>query len=94
MHLSETIVPISEAKTHTARLFNAVAEGRRPVFITQNGRARVVVVDIQTYEETRETMALLKIMVMGRQDVTARRYKPVKEVFSGIRSRIAAGQKP
>jgi len=93
MNLSDTIIPISEAKTHTARLINSVAESRCPVFITQNGHARVVVEDIQTYEETRETLALLKIMVMGRKDVAAGQYKPVAEAFSGIRNRLAAAQK-
>ncbi|MEI7881548.1 MAG: type II toxin-antitoxin system Phd/YefM family antitoxin [bacterium] len=94
MNFCETIIPISEAKTHTARLINSVSERRCPVFITQNGRARVVVEDIQTYEETRETLALLKLMVMGRQDVAAGQFKPVSEAFAGIRKRIASSQKP
>jgi prevent-host-death family protein len=94
MNLSDTIIPISEAKTHTARLINSVSESRCPVFITQNGRARVVVEDIQTYEETRETVAFLKIMVMGRQNVAAGEVRPVTVAFAGIRKRLAAVQKP
>ncbi len=94
MNLSDTIIPISEAKTHTARLVNSVSQHRCPVFITQNGRARVVVEDIQTYEETRETLAFLKIMVMGRQDVAIGKFKPVAETFAGIRNRMASGQNP
>jgi prevent-host-death family protein len=94
MNLCDTIIPISEAKTHTARLINSVSESRSPVFITQNGRARVVVEDIQTYEETRETLALLKLMVMGRQDVAAGQFKPVAAAFAGIRKRIVSSQKP
>jgi len=93
MNLCETIIPISEAKTHTARLVNSVSATRCPIFITQNGRAKVVVEDIQTYEETRETLAFLKIMVMGSQDVAAGHYKPITEAFSGVRNGMAAKQK-
>jgi hypothetical protein len=53
-----------------------------------------VVEDIQTYEETRETVAFLKIMVMGRQNVAAGEVRPVTVAFAGIRKRLAAVQKP
>lgn len=94
MKFSETIMPISEAKAHTARLVAAVADSRCPVFITQNGRARVVVEDIRTYQETRETLAFLKLVAMGRRDVESGRHVSVDEAFGDVRAKLASGPNP
>ncbi len=37
--------------------------------ITQNGEARAVIQDVRTYEETQETLALLKILALGEAQV-------------------------
>ena len=86
--MSEAVIPISEMKSHTARLVNGVAENRRPVIITQNGRARVVVEDLRTYEETQESLAMLKALAMGRQNVREGKHKPVPEAFADIRKQL------
>ena len=85
MKLSEAVVPISEAKARTAELVNQVAENRRPVVITQNGRARVVVEDLRTYEETQESLAMLKIIAQGRRNVREGNVKPLKKAFADVR---------
>jgi len=33
--------------------------------ITQNGEAKVVIQDIESYEQNQQTMALLKILALG-----------------------------
>jgi prevent-host-death family protein len=88
MHLSEAVIPISEMKSHTARLVNGVAENRRPVIITQNGRARVIVEDLRTYEETQESLAMLKVLAMGRQNVQDGKFKPVSQAFADVRNHL------
>jgi len=88
MRLSEAVIPISEMKSHTARLVNGVADTRRPVIITQNGRARVVVEDLRTYEETQESLAMLKVLAMGRNNVRDGKFKPVAEAFADIRKQV------
>ena len=59
------IRPISYLKASTADAVRMVTESGEPLIITQNGRARIVVQDIQSYEETQETLALLKILALG-----------------------------
>jgi prevent-host-death family protein len=88
MRLSEAIIPISEMKSHTARLVNGVAENRRPVIITQNGRARVVVEDLRTYEETQESLAMLKVLAIGRQNARDGKFKSVSQAFADIRNHL------
>ena len=54
----------------------SVRAGRRPIeplIITQNGEAKAVLQDLASYEETQETLALLKLLALGQQDVEAGR---------------------
>jgi len=40
-----------------------------PLVITQNGEAKVVMQGIESYEETQQTMALLKILALGMRQI-------------------------
>lgn len=39
--------------------------------ITQNGEAKAVLQDVASFEETQESLALLKILALGNQDMAA-----------------------
>jgi hypothetical protein len=39
--------------------------------ITQNGEAKAVLQDVRSYEQTQETLALLKILALGNQEIEA-----------------------
>ena len=67
MKLSSQIKPISYLKAHAAEIVRHLGEQREPLVITQNGEAKVVMQDIESYEQTQETMALLKILALGAQ---------------------------
>jgi prevent-host-death family protein len=92
MKLTEAVIPISEAKAHTAGLIDRVVNTRSPVVITQNGRARVVVQDLESYEETRESLAFLKIVAQGRTNVRDGKVKPLKSAFANVRRRARERQ--
>ncbi|MCF6179050.1 MAG: type II toxin-antitoxin system Phd/YefM family antitoxin, partial [Geopsychrobacter sp.] len=59
MKLSNQIKPISYLKAHAAEIVRSLKEQGAPLIITQNGEAKVVMQDIESYEKTQETMALL-----------------------------------
>ncbi len=90
MKLSESVIPISYAKAHTASIVAGIVKDRKPVVITQNGHARVIIQDLRSYEQTQESLALLKILAMGKNDVRTKRCKPVRRSFADIRKRIAS----
>jgi prevent-host-death family protein len=69
MHLSEDIKPISYLKTKTADVINSVNENQRTVFITQNGEAKAVIQDIKSYENTQNTLSLLKLIIQSENDI-------------------------
>ena len=86
MRYSTRIKPISYLKANAAEILATLGEQREPLVITQNGEAKAVLQDVASYEETQETLALLKILDLGQQDVQAGRVKPVADVVARLRA--------
>ena len=63
-----------------------LAEKREPLVITQNGEAKAVMQDVASYEATQETLALLKILALGKRQVEEGRTVPAEEAFRRLRS--------
>jgi prevent-host-death family protein len=89
MRFSTQIKPISYVKAHAAELLDRIADEREPIVITQNGEAKAVLVDVHSYEETQETMALLKILAIGEKQVGAGETYPIDKVIANLRERAA-----
>jgi prevent-host-death family protein len=89
MRYSTRIKPISYFKANAAEVLDKIAEERKPLVITQNGEAKAVLQDVASYEETQETLALLKILALGTQQVAVGQVKPVAEVVRRLRGRKA-----
>ncbi len=87
MRYSSQIKPISYLKANAAELLDQIAEDRRPLVITQNGEAKAVLQDIVSYEETQETLALLKILALGNDQVAAGKVSSLAEVVDRILER-------
>jgi prevent-host-death family protein len=87
MRYSTQIKPISYVKTHAAELLDRITEEREPIIITQNGEARAVLVDVHSYEESQETMALLKILAIGKKQIEAGQTYLLDEVISELRGK-------
>ncbi len=69
MRLSKQIKPISYLKSHAAQIIRNLGDEGDPLIITQNGEAKVVIQDIKSFEETQETIALLKILALGNRQI-------------------------
>ena len=89
MRYSTQIKPISYLKANAAEVLQELTDQRRPLVITQNGEAKAVLQDVASYEETQETLALLKILALGNQQVAQGQVTPIANVAARIRSRIA-----
>ena len=88
MKLSEAVKPISYFKRHAAEALRTVSEGRRTLVITQHGEAKAVLQDIASYEQTQESLALLKMLAQSSASIREGRTKRVEKTFSDIRKRI------
>lgn len=87
MKLSSQIKPISYLKAHTAEIVRNLANQREPLIITQNGEAKVVLQDIESYEQTQETMALLKILALGNRQIEEGKIESTTDVLKRLRER-------
>ncbi len=85
MKLSRRIKPISYLKAHAAEIVRNLGEQQEPLVITQNGEAKVVIQDIESWEKTQQTMALLKILALGMHQVEAGRVLTAEEAVKRIR---------
>ena len=90
MKLASQIKPISYLKAHAAEIVRNLGERRQPLVITQNGEAKVVIQDVESYEQTQETMALLKILALGTRQIAEGKVQPAEEVIKRLRERRGA----
>jgi prevent-host-death family protein len=84
MKFSTQVKPISYLKSHAAEIIKNISESREPMLITQNGEAKLVVMDVRSYEEHEETMALLKMLALGNREIEQGHFRPADEVFADI----------
>jgi prevent-host-death family protein len=87
MKLASQIKPISYLKAHAAEIVRNLVEQREALVITQNGEAKVVIQDIESYEQTQETMALLKILALGMHQIEGDKVLPAEDVIKRLRKR-------
>ena len=92
MRYSTRIKPISYLKANAAEVLDNLLEAREPLIITQNGEAKAVIQDIVSYEETQETLALLKILALGRQEAEAGLVEPMDDVIARLRNGLGKDQ--
>lgn len=89
MRYSTRIKPISYLKANAAEVLEDLQKQRQPMIITQNGEAKAVIQDVASYEETQETLALLKILALGGEQVVQGKVKSVRDVVNRLRSTTA-----
>lgn len=90
MGYSSQVKPISYLKANAAEVLLQLTEQREPLVITQNGEAKAVIQDVASYEQTQETLALLKILALGNLDIEQGKVKPVADVVARLRMKQSA----
>jgi prevent-host-death family protein len=84
MKLATQVKPISYLKSHAAKVVREVSDSGQPLLITQNGEAKVVVMDVASYEKKEETLALLKLLAIGKRAMAEGRYRDADEFFAEL----------
>jgi prevent-host-death family protein len=67
--LVRNIKPISYVKAHTTELVKNVEETRSPIVITQNGEAKAVLIDTESYQKTLNAINLAKLLSFSEMDL-------------------------
>ena len=89
MKYSTQIKPISYLKANAAEVVRQLGEQREPMVITQNGEAKIVIQDVASYEQTQETMALLKILAIGNRQIEEGKVVLARGVIKRLRQEKA-----
>jgi len=87
MRYSSQVKPISYLKANAAEVLRQLTEQRQPMVITQNGEAKAVIQDVATYEETQETLALLKMLALGNREIESGKARPLADVAKRLRGK-------
>jgi prevent-host-death family protein len=85
---SESIKPISYFKSHASEIIRDVSNSRKTMIITQNGEAKAILQDIKLYEQTQDSLALLKILALSSKSLKDGKVKPIKDAFHDINEKI------
>ncbi|MDP1680630.1 MAG: type II toxin-antitoxin system Phd/YefM family antitoxin [Burkholderiales bacterium] len=89
MRYTTQIKSISYLKANAAEVLDQLSEKREPLVITQNGEAKAVMQDVASYDETQETLALLKILALGNREIEEGKVTPIAEVVNRLRAKKA-----
>lgn len=87
MSLSTHIKPISYLKANAAKIANELKADGEAYIITQNGEAAMVVQSLAEYEQTQETLAMLKMLSQSDKDIKQGKVHDAKAVIEKLRSR-------
>ena len=88
VNLKDNIKPISYIKTNAADMMKYVNEHKKSIIITQNGEAKAVLVDVESYQAMQDAFNLLKIIKLSEKDVRSGNYRDSDQVFADLNERI------
>ena len=84
MQLQNDIKPITYLKSRASDILKQINETHRPMIITQNGEAKAVIQDPQSYENMKNTISLLKLLSFSEEDIQKNNLLEEEEVFAEI----------
>jgi len=88
MNTKQDIRPISFVKANAANMLDQVNETHRPIIITQNGEAKAVLMDTESYDSMQNAIGILKIISMGEKDIKDGKIMEQNSFFSTIENKI------
>ncbi|MCL2295369.1 MAG: type II toxin-antitoxin system Phd/YefM family antitoxin [Spirochaetes bacterium] len=84
VNLAQDIKSISYVKAHTTEIVNYVGNTKSPVVITQNGEAKAVIIDIESYQKTLNAIHLAKLLSFSEKDIKNKKtinHEAAKKIF-------------
>ncbi len=88
MNSKEDIRSISYVKSHAADIVLQVNETQRPVYVTQNGEAKAVLLDPQSYEKMKKALGLLKLAAQGERDLREGKIVEQAQLFQAMDEKV------
>jgi len=78
---------VTQLKVRSSDLVDRVNTTRSPIIITQRGEARAVLQDLESYERTQRSLAMLQLVLESEESVRRHGALPHETVASRFRRR-------
>lgn len=65
------ILPVTDLRQDAAGALKRVRSTKRPLIITQRGRAAAVMLSVEAYERSEHERQLLRLLARGEQEIAA-----------------------
>lgn len=88
MKYSTQIKPISYLKANAAEVLAKLAAGGEPLIITQNGEAKAVLQSVEDYEKTEETLALMQLLAISRNEIANSNVFDARDTVKELRKKL------
>ena len=63
------IMPVTDLRQDTAAALKRVRSSKQPLLITQRGRAAVVILSVDAYEQAEHERQLLRLLARGEREI-------------------------
>ncbi len=83
------IKPISYVKANASEILDEISKTGQSMGITQHGEVKAVLVGADEYKRTQETLAFLKLVALGDEDIRTGKTRPVGEFAAAMRDKLA-----
>jgi len=89
MNLKDDIRPISYIKTNAADMLRRVNDTHNPIIITQNGEAKAVLLDTESYQSMKNSIGILKILSQSEKNIDKNELYTQESVFSELDEKLS-----
>lgn len=89
MNLKDDIRPISYIKTNAADMLKRVNDTHNPIIITQNGEAKAVLLDTESYQSMKNSLGILKILSQSEKNIDENELHTQESVFSELDEKLS-----
>ncbi len=88
MNFKDDIKPISYIKTNAADMLKRVNDTHNPIIITQNGEAKAVLIDTESYQEMRNSLGIMKLLSESERDIQSGKLYDQDDVFNELENNL------
>ena len=89
VNLKEDVKPISYIKTNAAEMIDYINVHKNPIIVTQRGEARGVLLDVESYQDMVNTLALMKVLQFSEKSIREGKVYDNEQVFSELRKKVS-----
>ena len=87
--MKDDIRPISYIKTNAADMLKRVNDTHNPIIITQNGEAKAVLLDTESYQSMKNSIGILKVLSQSEKNIDKNELYTQKTVFSELDEKLS-----